>query len=326
MKIISLLICWLVISAGAFAQNSDTNFEREIKELNQEISQFAGQKKFAEAVPSAQKVVELAKSNFGETHTEYAKALQTLGYLYFVIEKNDEAEAALETTLKIYEGKSDAEDLQIGVLETLASLKYKDNDHKKAIKLLERVVELREQSKNQDPGKLMASLWSLANLNYSVQQFDKSAEIYRRVFDLRRTQNAVNDSELLDAYTRTFCSLNKADKGKEATNFETAFFDEVFRNRNVKNIDFLKVKALDLPPPQYPAVAGKLKKGGQVKVLAVIDEKGNVTFSCAKTNQYYFGFVNAAEKAAYRAKFSPVVINGEPVKAITTITYNFSRE
>lgn len=323
MKTISILACLFVAVAFVSAQNMVAPAEQELKKLNQEISQLANRKKFSEALPIAKKAAKLAKAKLGDKNLEYAKTLHTLGYLYIVLDKNAEAEDSLENALKVYGANSNTNDLQIGLLESLSSLKYKNNDYKKAENFLERAIELRERTNDPDSAKLTANLWSLANINYAVKNFKKSAGLYRRVFDIRKEQPDSTESDMLDAYTRSYCSLYKAGKSDEAESFENKFFDKVFKTGKVLKIDFFNVKAIELPFPKYPVVAGKFDKEGQVKVLAVIDENGDVIFSCAKTGEYYFGFVNAAEKAAYRAKFAPNIINGEKVKAVTTITYNF---
>ena len=117
--------------------------------------------------------------------------------------------------------------------------------------------------------------------------------------------------------------MYKAGKREEAEAFENQFFEEVSNKKKFRKVDILKGYAIKMPAPQYPVVAGTLKKGGKIDVYIVVNEKGDVAFSCAKTNEYYLGFVNAAEKAAYQAKFLPFFVKNEPVKAVGTITYVF---
>src|SRR5690606_7516329 len=148
--------------------------------------------------------------------------------------------------------------------------------------------------------------WSLANINYTMAQYDKAAALYRKVFDFRKTQKTIAGTETFDAYTRCACSMYKAGKAAEAELFEKEFFDEVYQKIKFKKIDVLEGYAIKIPEPKYPVVASKFNKSGEIEVFVVVNEKGNVAFSCAKTDEYYFGFTNAAEKAAYDAKFLPV--------------------
>jgi tetratricopeptide (TPR) repeat protein len=322
-KIFTFSILLLMLSINIAAQNDSA--EQELAKLNGQISQLAKEKRFFEALPVAKKAVELSKTKLGEKHLEYGKALHTLGYLYFVQNDKKESETALENALQVYEFNRDKniENLLVGGLETLASIKYEKDKYEDAKKLLEKALIIREKLNGAQSAQAVSDKWSLANINYTIQKFDEAATLYRQVFDYRRTQTGLIGTEIFDAYTRCSCSMYKAGKRTEAEAFEDQFYEEVSNKRKFKKVDILKGFAIKIPEPKYPAVAGELKKGGKIDVYVVVNEKGDVAFSCAKTNQYYFGFVNAAEKAAYEAKFLPFFVNNEPVKAVGTITYIF---
>ena len=81
------------------------------------------------------------------------------------------------------------------------------------------------------------------------------------------------------------------------------------------------LKALELPPPTYPAIARQIKLRGSVTVQVLIDESGKVV--SAKALSGHTAFIDAAESAARRARFSPTTINDQPVKVQGVITYNF---
>jgi len=83
----------------------------------------------------------------------------------------------------------------------------------------------------------------------------------------------------------------------------------------------LNGKAILLPKPAYPAAARFKGDGGAVSVQVMIDEKGNVIrarpMSGAPTLQI------ASRDAACAAKFSPLLLAGNPIKVSGVITYNF---
>jgi protein TonB len=56
-------------------------------------------------------------------------------------------------------------------------------------------------------------------------------------------------------------------------------------------------------------------------VQVTIDEQGKVI--SAKANCGIIEFVEVSEDAARRSKFSPTLINGQPVKVTGVIVYNF---
>jgi TonB family protein len=83
-------------------------------------------------------------------------------------------------------------------------------------------------------------------------------------------------------------------------------------------------KATDLVTPAYPAAARAVKASGAVNVQVTLDETGNVTSAKAASGHPLLR--GSAEQAARASKFSPAVIDGQPVKASGSIVYNFVAE
>jgi TonB family protein len=80
-------------------------------------------------------------------------------------------------------------------------------------------------------------------------------------------------------------------------------------------------KALALPQPAYPALARAAHVSGTVMVQVLIDEQGNVSAAHAVDGHPLLQSVCVA--AAREAKFSPTLLEGEPVKVTGVIQYNF---
>lgn len=83
----------------------------------------------------------------------------------------------------------------------------------------------------------------------------------------------------------------------------------------------LNGKAVELPPPAYPAAAKAVKAEGTVNVAVVIDEDGNVVESEAISGHPLLRA--AAVNASRNAKFSPTLMNGQPVRVRGVVVYNF---
>ena len=83
----------------------------------------------------------------------------------------------------------------------------------------------------------------------------------------------------------------------------------------------LSNRVISLPRPVYPEEARQAKVGGIVRVLATIDEQGNVVDAEAISGSPLLQ--QAAVDAARQAKFEPLLNAGRPVKTKTTISYNF---
>jgi len=83
----------------------------------------------------------------------------------------------------------------------------------------------------------------------------------------------------------------------------------------------LNGRALALPRPAYPPLARKAHLSGTVTVQVLIDEQGNVRDAHAVDGHPLLQAVCVA--AAREAKFSPTLLEGEPVKVTGVIQYNF---
>ncbi len=80
-------------------------------------------------------------------------------------------------------------------------------------------------------------------------------------------------------------------------------------------------KAISKPAPPYPATARLIRAQGPVTVQIVVDEQGRVVSSKATGGHPLLR--QAAEQAAYQARFTPTFLSGQPVKVTGVMTYNF---
>jgi protein TonB len=80
-------------------------------------------------------------------------------------------------------------------------------------------------------------------------------------------------------------------------------------------------KAISLPQPPYPPLAKQIKAQGAVNVQILVDEQGKVVSAQAVSGNPML--LAAAKDAALRARFTPTILSGVPVKVQGVITYNF---
>ncbi len=80
-------------------------------------------------------------------------------------------------------------------------------------------------------------------------------------------------------------------------------------------------KAISLPKPAYPPMAKQISVEGPVAVQILVDEQGRVISAQAVSGHPIL--LSAAKQAALQARFTPTVLNGQPVKIQGVITYNF---
>jgi TonB family protein len=80
--------------------------------------------------------------------------------------------------------------------------------------------------------------------------------------------------------------------------------------------------ALNLPTPNYPEAARRMRSAGTVVVEVVLDESGKVVSATATSGPPILR--DAAVQAALKARFSPTKLSGQPVKVSGTINYKFA--
>jgi protein TonB len=85
--------------------------------------------------------------------------------------------------------------------------------------------------------------------------------------------------------------------------------------------DSINDKILSKPAPVYPPVAVISSVSGRVSVEVFVDERGRV-----ESAEAIYGHPllrQAAVDAAYGARFLPTLLEGQPVKVMGVISYNF---
>ncbi len=88
--------------------------------------------------------------------------------------------------------------------------------------------------------------------------------------------------------------------------------------------DVLKGMVMRRVEPQYPTLARLARVSGQVVLQVHIDEEGNVdSVDVVSGNQL---LIDAAVMAVRQWKYSPTLLNGEPVPVVGTITVVFNRK
>lgn len=90
----------------------------------------------------------------------------------------------------------------------------------------------------------------------------------------------------------------------------------------IRSMGVINGKAASLPLPMYSAAAKAVNARGAVNVRVLIDEKGNVISADAVSGHPLLKA--SAESAARKARFTPTVLSGEPIKISGTIVYNFT--
>ena len=90
-----------------------------------------------------------------------------------------------------------------------------------------------------------------------------------------------------------------------------------------KHVGIVNRMATSLPRPPSPPAALAMHVEGKVDIQVTIDESGNVISAKAASGSPFLR--TAAENAAWKARFTPTILDGTPVKVTGMIVYNFTR-
>ncbi len=334
MKIIVVII--FLVAAIAAAAQTTAQTPSEAEKASVEMVRLFQQQKFAEALPFAEKAVEIYAREFGADHLKTAKANINLGYVQRGRDKQKEAVAAFEKALPALDknpnlNKSDAL-LFAAMLESLGYLKFNQGKQGGSEKYYQRALELREKFNGADSKETASVIWSLANLNRSTKDYARAAELYRRAYELRAKNLGMFHPETAEALERGTCTLLKmnkqadADALKQKDDAARRAAEAAFNRKSEIIIEsgVINGKALNLAKPPYPAEAKQARADGTVNVKVTIDETGKVIHACSQLNQKtHPALIEVSEWAAYQSTFTPTLADGKPVKATGIIVYNF---
>ena len=110
-----------------------------------------------------------------------------------------------------------------------------------------------------------------------------------------------------DSHLKTFCI---------ALALAPALFAEV----RITTAEAVK-SALTKPTPEYSAIARQMKVVGRVQVEATVGTDGNVEDVKVLTGNPLL--TNSTVNAVKKWKFTPFTQNGEPSKAVATLSFDF---
>lgn len=335
-----MVLIFLFVASGGESQTlPDASATADLRKTNTEIVRLYGQKKYAEALPLAQKAVQLSEQQFGRDNLETAKALRNLGFVQNAGGDAKAAENTFESALSVYKkfpdlNKQNDENLT-DLIEAAAVIKYgKRMDS--AESLFEQALTRREKTGSAESIKIAVSLSALANINYWRKDYKKAAALLERLLEVSAKNSGAASPESSLAYHRTECAYRKAGMEKDFQPIEEKYSllksktkDAAEQQKDASyskliNKAVLNGTALKLAKPAYPVEARQASAEGEVKIKVLINEDGNVIHACAVTKNHP-ALVESSEVAAYQSKFAPTTLEGKPVRVFGIVVYNYKR-
>jgi TonB family protein len=310
-------------SAGASSKQETSPALEEAARLNDEVVKLYSAGKYAEALPVAERVVKLREKELGRAHALVAGALLNLAAIEQRLDKLGDARGHYRRAASALEKAGDA-GLRplINAVEGEARL---DPDVLNAVELHKRALALKEKAFGPDAPELTRSLFPLGHLNDLLGRREEAERYFRRFLEISEKSKAGAADDVAVAYLRLGCIARREDKREEAADFESRA-SEALKAASDERAPFeggvINGKAISKPQPDYPAEAKRASAQGTIEVEMLIGENGTVLSACAR-GEGHPSLKRSSEFAAYSARFTPTLVNGQPVKVKGIITYRF---
>jgi len=179
--VLLVLGLWMLACAASSAEDDDPNA------LNQRVRQLIEQGKYQEAIPIAERAVEMAKRVRGPEHSETADALNNLGLLFKKTRDYAKAEPLYREALQIRHKVLGSEHLDTATSLNNLGLLYKDmGEYAKAEPLLQEALRIYQQVLGKDHPSTAMSLDNLASLYRVMGEFAKAEPLLQEALRIRQ--------------------------------------------------------------------------------------------------------------------------------------------
>ena len=347
------ILCLLFLSISIYAQQEQTVDSSDDPDiLTAQVIRLFSEGKNKEALPLALQLIEAQQKQVGKDHPEIAGTLRVVGYIYSRLNEPEKAVDYFSRAFEIFQKHPNSfqgeQNIYIGeMLVDMSISKYRANDVETAVRYSETAIDYFRKTDDIPLLKIAHVYNSLGNMRYNGSEYAAAAGYYEKSLDLRYRQLGAEDFVTLDAFDRCLCAYKKDDADDEIKRLKDRFYPDLqltkygflkdpseaddeddkmsIRVFGPKGKDVVNGKAISLPAPHFPAVARAAQSRATVRVKIKIDEEGFVTFACAAFNRGLALFIEASEKAAYKARFQPTTKAGRPVPVTGIIVYRFTR-
>ena len=183
-KSLSVLLAvgfWILACPASWAEDDDPNA------LNQQVTQLIEQGKYQEAIPIAERAVEVSKRVRGPEQPETVEALNNLGLLFQKIGDYAKAEPLYQEALRIRQKVLGPEDPDTATsLDNLADL-YRDmNEYAKAEPLYQEALRIRQKVLGTEHPDTATSLNNLAELYEDMGEYAKAEPLLQEALRIRQ--------------------------------------------------------------------------------------------------------------------------------------------
>ncbi|HEX8175431.1 MAG TPA: TonB family protein [Pyrinomonadaceae bacterium] len=328
---LSLALCTvLLLSQVGVAQQ--TGEPDEATRLNEQVVQLYKAGKLEEALTLAKRVLQLREKSLGQEPQLVVEALINLAELYLAKKSYKEALPLYERALERNERQAGPDDASNALLlDKTAFLRFMNRDFHGAENDYKRSLAINEKISGTESEQSAQSAFHLAEFYRFTNSYKKAEPFYQRALSLMEKSGGAFSPKLvpmLESYACYLSRMNRADESgavwKRAGQIRTRLINERLGTKSAQTADdekFTSLEPISKPSPVYPEAAKHARLIGVVTVRVTIDGTGKVIRACGSGADPIL--LEAAEQAALRARFRPLILEGIPTETTSVIVYNF---
>jgi TonB family protein len=304
----------------------------EADSLNAKTVRLYREGNFDEALTIAERVLAMMEGAFGANHRCVANALANVGAVRSAKEQYEQAETLYRRALAIYDATGERESAAVvSVLDRLVFLSAVRRDFDNAEVSAQRIVSIAEKKYKPQQLEMARALTHIAEVARLKLDNKRARSLYARIVDIvEQYAPASVPIEIRISLANYLGLLYREEGGKDSdlTKRINQLFIDIASGassggRRAVEGGVINGKAIYKPQPEYPPAARGARAQGLVQVKVTVDETGKVIEANVFDNSPHPVLSRAAEDAARRARFTPTLLSGEPVKVNGIITYRF---
>lgn len=324
--VLNLLFLATLFFVNSFnSQDPATQESPELQEassLSESIVKLFNQRKYDEALPLAKRALELREKLLPRIDPRISSSLNNLGEIYLARKDYKPARETFQRLLQIQEEVFGPEDVNLAfTLDRLALLHFAARNSRETEAAYKRALALREKTLGPDDPQVAQSWVNLGEFYRFERDLKPALESYRRALSIYGPLGESSNADFERASEGFECLAYDHDKAELFKELQE--LRKQFGGPNAPEPGaVLNGRALSLPKPEYSRTAMERGRAELVVVKVEIDETGKVisAIDMCKASPRVSA---AAVAAAWKARFSPTLLKGQPVKVKGVIRYSF---
>ncbi len=186
-----------VLALAAFSIAPATAQQARWYQLSEQVLQLREHGKFAEALPLAQEVVQVAEATYGQADHHVALSLNELGLVLQNLEKFPDAEAAFRHSESINEKTYGPQSNETAAnLNNLADLERIEGRYADAEKLFQQALSIHEKLLGLNDPELAVSVSNLAVVYAAEGKYAEAESLYRRAIAIDEKAKGPEDASV----------------------------------------------------------------------------------------------------------------------------------